>query len=437
MSEAPDVITLIEDGPADRLAELTLSWKVAVIDDDPAVHDGTRFALQNYRLNGRGLELVFAHSAAEGRELLRLHPDTAVILLDVVMETDEAGLDLVHSIRNELKNEAVRIILRTGQPGQAPEQRVVVDYDINDYKAKTELTAEKLFTCLTAALRGYDQLRRLADLYAELEQANRALEEKVAERTEALISANKRLQAQWERLRRANAFKTEMLGTVAHDLKNPLSVILGRTEIITDLIRAGAAEPDRVVVQVEQIRASALRLTEMVDSLISDAKADAVDIAVRREPVDLAALAREVAEANAAAAARKEQRMSVAAPAAALISGDEDRLREALDNLVSNAIKFSPAGGAIGVSVARVGGEILLSVEDEGPGLKPGDGARLFRRFQRLSAQPTGGESSTGLGLSIAKRIVELHGGRITGESKPARGAVFTMALPILVPVPA
>jgi signal transduction histidine kinase len=129
--------------------------------------------------------------------------------------------------------------------------------------------------------------------------------------------------------------------------------------------------------------------------------------------------------------------MSVAAPAAALISGDEDRLREALDNLVSNAIKFSPAGGAIGVSVARVGGEILLSVEDEGPGLKPGDGARLFRRFQRLSAQPTGGESSTGLGLSIAKRIVELHGGRITGESKPARGAVFTMALPILVPVPA
>lgn len=435
MSEAPDVITLLEDGPADALAEMALSWKVAVIDDDPAVLDGTRFALQNYRLNGRGLELVFAHSAAEGRELLRLHPDTAVIFLDVVMETDEAGLNLVRTIRHELKNEAVRIILRTGQPGQAPEQRIVVDYDINDYKAKTELTAEKLFTCLTAALRGYDQLRRLADLYAELEQANRALEEKVAQRTEALISANQRLESQWERLRRANAFKSEMLGTVAHDLKNPLSVILGRTEIITDLIGTGAVKPDRIAAQVEHIRDSALRLTEMVDSLINDAKADAVDIAIRREPVDLAALAREVAEANAAAAARKEQRMSVAAPAAALISGDEDRLREALDNLVSNAIKFSPVGAAIGMSVVRAGGEFLLSVEDEGPGLRPEDEARLFRRFQRLSAQPTAGESSTGLGLSISKRIVELHGGRIAGESKPAGGAVFTVALPVLMPV--
>jgi signal transduction histidine kinase len=435
MSEVADVITLVEDGPAEALAEEPLRWKVAVIDDDPAVHDGTRFALQNYRLQGRGLELVFAHSAAEGRELLRLHPDTAVIFLDVVMETDEAGLDLVRVIRHELKNEAVRIILRTGQPGQAPEQRIVVEYDINDYKAKTELTAEKLFTCLTAALRGYEQLRRLADLYAELEQANRALEEKVAQRTEALVSANQRLEGQWERLRRANAFKNEMLGKVAHDLKNPLSVILGRTEIVTDLIRVGAPDPDRIAGQVEHIRGSALRLTEMVNSLIADAKADALDITIRREPVDLAALAREVADANAAAAALKEQQICVTAPAALMVSGDEDRLREAVDNLVSNAVKFSPIGGAIGVSVAQDGREILLNVEDEGPGLKPEDAARLFRRFQRLSAKPTAGESSTGLGLSIAKRIVELHGGRIAGRSRPSGGAVFTIALPLLVSV--
>ena len=125
------------------------------------MHDGTRFALHDYRLNGQGLEILSAYSAAEGRELMRNHPDVAVVLLDVIMESDTAGLDLVEFIRKELKNETVRIILRTGQPGQAPERRVIVDYDINDYKAKTELTADKLFTSLTAALRSYQQLERM------------------------------------------------------------------------------------------------------------------------------------------------------------------------------------------------------------------------------------------------------------------------------------
>src|SRR5918997_1359686 len=103
------------------------------------------------------------------RELLRAHPDIAVVLLDVVMETEGAGLDLVDYIRTELKNETVRIILRTGQPGQAPERRVIVDYDINDYKAKTELTADKLFTTLTAALRSHLQLQRMVETRLALE----------------------------------------------------------------------------------------------------------------------------------------------------------------------------------------------------------------------------------------------------------------------------
>ena len=133
------------------------------------MHDGTRFALYDYKLNGQGLEIVSAYSAAEGRELMREHPDVAVVLLDVIMESDTAGLELVEFIRNELKNETVRIILRTGQPGQAPERRVIVDYDINDYKAKTELTADKLFTSLTAALRSYQQLQRMVETRRGLE----------------------------------------------------------------------------------------------------------------------------------------------------------------------------------------------------------------------------------------------------------------------------
>src|SRR5437867_12461544 len=163
-----DIVHLIDD-PGDRTPEQGPRWKIAVIDDEPAVHDGTRFALSDYRLNGQGIEILSAYSAAEGRQLMRRHPDLAVVLLDVIMESDTAGLDLVEFIRHDLKNETVRIILRTGQPGQAPERRVIVQYDINDYKAKTELTADKLFTSLTAALRSYQQLERMVQTRRGLE----------------------------------------------------------------------------------------------------------------------------------------------------------------------------------------------------------------------------------------------------------------------------
>ena len=144
MAEQDDVLHLIDDTGAAPVDSSVRKWKIAIIDDDRAVHEGTRFALSDYNLNGQTLEILSAYSAAEGRTLMRAHPDIAAVLLDVIMETDVAGLELVEYIRNEIRNETVRIILRTGQPGQAPERRVIVQYDINDYKAKTELTADKI-----------------------------------------------------------------------------------------------------------------------------------------------------------------------------------------------------------------------------------------------------------------------------------------------------
>lgn len=130
-------------------------WKILVVDDDAEVHAVTRLALAKLRFAGRGVTLLGAHSAREAANVLAAETDIALVLLDVVMETDDAGLRLVRRIRDEFGNHAVRIILRTGQPGQAPEENVIVDYDINDYKAKTELTTQKLFTTVIAALRAY------------------------------------------------------------------------------------------------------------------------------------------------------------------------------------------------------------------------------------------------------------------------------------------
>jgi signal transduction histidine kinase/CheY-like chemotaxis protein len=577
MTDNNDIMRLIEDVAPAAAQDTAPAWKIAVVDDDPAVHEGTRFALYDYILHGQGVEIISAHSAEEGRELMRNTPNVAVILLDVVMETDDAGLSLVDFIRNELKNETVRIILRTGQPGQAPERRVIVDYDINDYKAKTELTADKLFTALTAALRSYQQLTRLVEtrrglemiidgastlydfksmqllaegvltqigsllnvdcggilvlreggagqpkfsilagsgcyshysglagadglepalrdavdsaferrahefrpnlsvlyirtasgreivvildtgtplsptdralvevfcsrlsvafdnvvLYEQLNDANVRLEERVRDRTRALTSANERLTTQWARLRRANAFKNEILSTVAHDLRNPLSVILGRSELMKELTASSPVPVEKLRDQLGHIRASANQLTEMVNDLISDAMMDALDIAIRRERIDLAGMLGEVVTSNRGLAEKKDQTIHLVAPPRRLVNCDPERLREAVDNLLSNAIKYSPLGGNIELSMEIDQGATVISVKDEGAGFSQADTSRLFGRFQRLSAKPTGGESSTGLGLSIVKRIIELHGGSVSAESPgPGRGATFKIRLP-------
>ena len=130
-------------------------WIVLIADDDPEVHAVTRLALGGLRYKGRRLSLISALSAGEAAAILGCTPNVAIILLDVVMETEDAGLRLVRTIREGLSNHAIRIILRTGQPGQAPEEDVVLAYDINDYKSKAELTAKKLFTSVIAALRAY------------------------------------------------------------------------------------------------------------------------------------------------------------------------------------------------------------------------------------------------------------------------------------------
>jgi len=150
---------LIDDSSSVQDSRPTLlPWKVLIVDDEKDVHTATRLAIQDVRYKERPLTLLNAYSAQQGFELVREHPDVALILLDVVMETDNAGLKLVRRIREELGNTLARIVLRTGQPGQAPEQDVILNYDINDYKTKTELTVQKLFTMVIASLRAYENL---------------------------------------------------------------------------------------------------------------------------------------------------------------------------------------------------------------------------------------------------------------------------------------
>ena len=268
-------------------------------------------------------------------------------------------------------------------------------------------------------------------LYDQIQQANRTLEQRIEARTRELAAANRRLHEQWQQARRAKAFQSEILGTVAHDLRNPLSVVLGRAEILIGLVGPGSAAPDRCLAQVQHVTDAAKRMAAMVDTLVEAAMTDATDIVVRLEPGDLADLVRGVVEANRPLADRKGQSMIAVSDGPVWVPFDPDRLRDALDNLVSNAVKYSPVGAAIRTFAGHDGSGAIVTVADSGPGLQPEDFARLFGRFQRLSAKPTGGESSTGLGLYSAKRIVDLHAGTIVAESAgPGQGTTFTIRLP-------
>jgi len=183
--------------------------------------------------------------------------------------------------------------------------------------------------------------------------------------------------------------------------------------------------------QLGHIRGSASQLTGMVNDLISDAMMNALDIAIRREPIDLATMLSEIVASHRALAEKKNQTIYLASPPHQIWSCDPDRLREAIENLMSNAIKYSPPGGTIELSMVVDREGAVIRVKDQGAGLSQDDLARVFGRFQRLSAKPTGGENSTGLGLSIVKRITELHGGRVSAESAGlGQGATFTIQLP-------
>lgn len=178
-----DDILIIDDELMPLQDKQQTGWKVMIVDDEPEVHRITKLTLNKFEFDGKPITFLDAYSAADAKALLKQHPDVALLLLDVVMEADDAGLEVVRYAREVCHNKLVRIVLRTGQPGQAPEDDVVNNYDINDYKDKTELTSQKLRTLLRASLRSYRDICALESHRQGLEkviQASKGIFDKLA-----------------------------------------------------------------------------------------------------------------------------------------------------------------------------------------------------------------------------------------------------------------
>lgn len=160
-ADSKDEIIFADETSGEEYCQELPGWKLLIVDDEEVIHSATRIALDNYHFENRPLTLLNAYSGKEAKEIFKSHRDIAVVLLDVVMESDDSGLEVARYIRGTLRNNLIRIILRTGQPGAAPEKKVIMDYDINDYKEKTELTEKKLFTTITTAIRAYRDLKSI------------------------------------------------------------------------------------------------------------------------------------------------------------------------------------------------------------------------------------------------------------------------------------
>ncbi len=172
VSETEDIILIDENEEISSSPTDTDTWKVMIVDDDKSIHEVTKLALERFRFEGKSLTLISAYSGAAAKQLILQNPDTAILLVDIRMETDEAGLDLVKYVRETLKNKLIRIILRTGHSGQTPASEIILNYDINDYKTKLELTQEKLVTTVTLSLRNYKTLQETLQQETQPTQGN-------------------------------------------------------------------------------------------------------------------------------------------------------------------------------------------------------------------------------------------------------------------------
>jgi signal transduction histidine kinase len=244
---------------------------------------------------------------------------------------------------------------------------------------------------------------------------------------------NEDLRSKQEAAEAAYKAKGDLLAIASHDLKNPLGAIAGLAEIMLEMKRAEPAASGQDIEFLQNICDASKQMSEVIQGILENEGIEQQVLTFDAQGVDLSALCSELIRFNESLARRKDIRLVSNIHSGIKVPGNETRLREALENYVSNAIKYSPPGKTVEVRLTALPEQNLVEfgVKDEGPGLTEDDKTKVFGKFKKLSARPTGGESSTGLGLSIVKTIVELHKGTVGCESRAGEGAYFWARLPL------
>ncbi len=252
---------------------------------------------------------------------------------------------------------------------------------------------------------------------------------RLAEHRARLATSNDQLASSNAELRDLDRLKDEFVALVSHELRTPLTSIIGYVGAL-ERGRAGVLSAEQREL-LDVVGRNAQRLLGLIGDLLLAAKADAGKLELEKESVDLGAIARHAVETALPDAEEHGIHLTLSAPTAVQLVSDPKRLLQVLNNLVSNAIKFTPAGGSVAVSLTAVGPSAVFEVRDDGVGIPADERAKLFQRFFRASTATANDIPGTGLGLSIAQTIVELHGGTIECREGDDRGTTFVVSLPL------
>ena len=414
-------------------------WRVLVVDDDQQVISATKLSLADFSFDDRPLEFLCATSGAEARDVLKQEQDIALILLDVTMESEHEGLKVARWVREELGNKEIRIILRTGQPGQAPEREVVIRYDINDYKEKTDLNYRKMHTMMVSVLRSYRDLvalrkhqENLENLVAEktrsLKEENdlrREKEQKLLIAEQELMVKNAKLETSLNQQRDTNESLARFVSVTSRHLQTPVTVIEGLMDRLTR--NAGQASTEYVLQKYDQIRDALDHLQEDLNRLLAGAAMEGGMVQCRLVTSDLSKHLTEVIDQFR----KMDPDLKLLVDIEDLpkeMAVDTEAIKHVLSHLITNAVRFSKPGREIKISGGVEGEDVVISVQDAGQGISDNDLPKIFDQFYRGANSK--GVNGTGLGLYIVRKLVDQHEGDITVESEAGKGSCFYVRLP-------
>lgn len=353
------------------------AWIVLIVDDQEDVHNVTRMVLAELAFEGRPVVCISAFSGAEAMQILKEREDVAVMLLDVVMETTHAGLEVARFAREDIHNRLVRIILRTGQPGEAPERDVVTELDINDYRSKTDLTSERLVTSVITAIRSYRDLKTI-------DESRRGLH--------------------------------HLAMSVAHQIRNRTVAIAG----FANIIKRSDALPEKVAEYLSTIMEESAKLEEMVGEVTRYASLQLGEL----HPVSIRELLEEAMDRVEAVQSNPDRVVWKVFCPDQTIMVDPELFVVAFQEILQNSVDFSPEGGEVHVDADTARLSCTIRITDNGIGITDEDLPHIFDPF--FTNKPDG----SGMGLAMVKKIAMEHQWDIGIDSTPGKGTTFCVVIP-------
>lgn len=376
------------------------TWKVMIVDDSEDVHSITKLVLADFEFENKSLEFISAYSGQEAIDLITQYPETELLLLDVVMEDDDAGMRVVKYIREVLKNNIVRIILRTGQPGVSPPRSVMANYEINDYQEKAALTEERLYTTITSCLRSCRDLVELRDAKIAAEAATQA--------------------------------KSIFLSNMSHELRTPLNAIMGYSFLLSE----GTADidPDEMTLIFNSIYQAGEHLNQVFSNILDVSQSASGTLNTQYEDMDASALVNRVVALVTNAIENSKNTLVVSCSAITqTLRSDSKMIERAIYQILTNAIKFTE-NGAIKVTASTFEQDdrtwLRVAVSDNGLGIPQAEQSNIFDMFYQVGKSTTRKYGGCGLGLTLAKYYCETQGGSISVISDLGKGSTFVLLVP-------